>query len=460
MRISLFPTLAFLLFASACADTEAPNAKLAFMVTEDASLREGVKSYRVDRINRSGKATKVFAGSELPAELDMGRSGEYKFRASGLDASGNPLLRGETLIQEVSSLIGAQVPLMLARTDRLTQANSRLEIAPGPYPKAAILGSTALWVWTNQTADVITTDGYNVAYWTRVAPGSGDADFSKVECLTTPCTLKNLLIVGGFYALAITDTWALLIDEYYGTKEEVPLPTGLSGFSDVAGGTVFAGASASALLVGATRPSPMSAQTLLVDSSIGMSVLTQSVPRAGAAALFEADVGLVVVGGSATGVGVERVAPGGAAFTVLNYPADPVTGAALVRHDATRVLRIGGKNPDNTPAASVMLDVTCATPTCEAVPVPSLNLDIGGGQSFYDNETGDSILVGEDALGAAIVYRYSPASSSLTPITVPAGQQRIHATPIELPNRTVAMIGGTLPDNPTSSRSIISVVSF
>lgn len=459
MRISL-PTLTFLLLANACGDTKAPNGKLEFLVAEGTGLLEGVQSYRVDRINKSGKATKVFSGAELPAELDLGESGEYKFRANGLDSSGNVLVRGETFLQEVSALAGAQIPLMLARTDRMTQANGRLEIAPGAYPKAAILGSTALWIWTNLTADSITTDGYNIAYWQHVAPVSGDADFTEVECLIEPCNLKNLLIVGGFYALAIADTWAVLVDEYYGSKEELKLPTGLSAFSDVAGGTVFSGASASALLVGATRPSPASAHALLIDNSVGVSVLTQSIPRAGAAALFEADVGLVIAGGSATGVGVERVAPSGTAFTPLNYPADPVSGAVLIRHDATKVLRVGGKNPDGTLATSVLIDVTCTLPTCEAVPVPNLNLDIAVGRSFYDNETSESIVVGEDALGAAIVYRYSPASSSLVPIAVPAAQQRIHATPIELPNRTVALVGGTLPDNPTSSRSVISVVSF
>lgn len=452
--------LSFVAF-SACDDADTPSGKLEITGAEGASTLQGVDSFRVERISETGKKNELFTGAKLPTSVDLGTSGKYKFRATGLDANGNALVRGETLLQDVAPLAGASIPLVLFRTDRLTQAPGRLSIAPGTFPKVGLLGSTALWVWTNLTADYVTTDGYNVAYWQQVSPVTTDADYTKIECLVEPCSLQNLLIVGGFYAVGIADTWAMQIDEYSGSKKEIDVPAGLNDFSDVAGGTVFQGATASAVLVGATRASRPTPYALAFDKNVSPSVLTLSVPRAGAAALFEADVGLVVVGGSATGVGVERVAPGAQAFVALNYPADPVTGATLLRHDATHVLRVGGANPDGTPATTLLIDTTCSQPACEATPLSALNVSITAGRSFFDAESGDSILVGEDpATGTAVVYRYSPAIPSFTLIPVAEAQQRVHAAAIALPHRTVALVGGTLPSAPESSRSILSVVSF
>jgi hypothetical protein len=269
-------------------------------------------------------------------------------------------------------------------------------------------------------------------------------------------------MVGGYIAIAISSEWAIWVDEYHETSGKYGLPDGLGSFANVAGGRVMRGANGTAFLVGGTRVGEPTAYTLSFAATSDSSVSMLNTPRAGAATLFEDGVGLVVAGGSPTGTGVERIASGGIAFTSLNYPADPVTGATLVREDASHVLRVGGKNADESPAETVRLDVTCSTDNCAAEPVPELALAINAAQSYWDPESNDTIIVGEDDTGLTVMYRYSAASGvgALTPIAVPTDQARLHASAIELPNRKVVLVGGMDPSKPTSSRSILSVVSF
>lgn len=456
------PSIALL---CACSDPEVPNGEVYFVNSEGDALLQGVNTFRVDRVSTDGTAKKVSEGTSLPESIDMGKSGNYRFRLTGLDATGLPVLGGETLSQEVSSLLGVKIPMLLTRKDRTVLAPGMLNIAPGGTPQVGIFGGSALWVWSMKAAEQILTDGYSFAYWQQVTPALSDTDadlnLQKISCPTASCEWKNLMLVGGFYAIAIADGWASEIDTILGTQAAFTAPNTLSSFAEVSGGTVLPGANSGAVLVGATRLTSPTSAVLSVDQNLSPTVLRLSTARAGAAALFETSAGLVVAAGSSAGPGVERIGPGESAFAALNYPPDPVVGATLVMQDAAHVLRIGGRNPDGTAALTVQLDISCAQPQCTVIPVPTLNLDLVTARSFYDDVTADSIIVGEAATGETLLYRYVAASQTLSAITIPETQRRLHATAIELPVRQLALVGGMVPGSTEeSSRSVISLVSF
>ncbi|HMA96332.1 MAG TPA: hypothetical protein VKP30_26780, partial [Polyangiaceae bacterium] len=372
-----FLALSFLVLVAGCADPEVPSGKVYFLNSEGSALLQGVSTVLVDRVSPDGKTTKVFKGTSLPESIDMGKSGNYRFRLTGSDENGLPVLGGETFSQEVSGLLGVKIPMLLARRDRLVAAPERLNFAPGATPQVGIYGGSALWVWSMKAAEQIETDGYSFAYWQQVTPALSDSDadlkLQNIDCPTASCEWKNLIIVGGFYAIAIADGWASLIDTVLGTQDAFAAPATLSSFADVAGGTVLPAANSGAVLIGGTRLTSPTASVLSVDQNLSPTVISLSTPRAGAAALFEAGPGLVIAGGSSTGPGVERLGPGESTFTALAYPPDPVVGAALVMTDATHLLRVGGRNPDGTAAATAQLDLSCAPGLCALVPMPNLN---------------------------------------------------------------------------------------
>lgn len=462
MRQTTLLALPIFALISGCGDTNIPNGVIRFTGGDDSTTFDGVDHYTLERIDANSKTKKLFTKSELPETYDMGSSGAYVFRATAFDADGNALARGETLYQDVSTMGGLDIPIFLSRIDRTTVAESLLAITPGEHPKVARIGTSALWVWANPSSDHINTDGYNYAYWQQVDPQGSSVNFSVVNCPSTPCDWQTLVIAGGYIAIAISTEWAIWINEAAETNGKYSAPKGLGTFANVAGGRVLYGANGSAVLIGGAREGEPTAYGLSFDSSGDSSVIQLNTPRAGAATILEDGVDLVVVGGSATGPGVERVLNGTATFNPVNYPPDPVTGAALVREDATHVLRIGGKNADGTPADSVRIDVTCADTECALVPMPELALSINGAQSFFDAVSGDSIIVGEDETGLTVMYRYSAASGvgAITPIAIPEAQARLHATAVQLPNRKVVLVGGANVSKPTSSRSILSAVSF
>jgi hypothetical protein len=457
-RVTLLAISAVALL-SACSDATLPNGQLYFTTGPETSALDDLDHFTIERIDAKGKSKELYSDSSLPTTQDMGSSGTYRFRATGFDAAGNALARGETLSQDVATFLGGEAPIFLARTDRTSLADGSFVVPPGQYPKVGIVGSAALWLWADVAADRMTTDAYNFAFWQQVTPKTSSVDFTSFTCPQATCDWSTLVMVGGYYAITIGDDWAMLVDEYNGTAVDYSVPTALESFANIAGGRVLPGADYSAVVIGGARSGEPTAYAVGFDKTAHASILMLSTARAGAATLFEPAVGLVVVGGSSDGNGVERLEPNATAFATLNYPADAVTGAALVREDATHVLRVGGKNADGTPADTVRIDLACLD-QCATEVLADHAVAVNAAQSFYDPESDDSIIVGEDETGQAIVYRYYSANGAFSPIAVPENQGRVHATPIELPMRQVALIGGTKPGNPNSSRSVIAVVSF
>ncbi|HEY5960300.1 MAG TPA: hypothetical protein VIV60_27290, partial [Polyangiaceae bacterium] len=351
MRIFTLLSLPVLLVLGGCGESDVPSGRIYFTPgAEASSLKSVVTSYVVERIDMKGNSTKLFEGEALPTKIDMGTTGTYRFRATGNDEAGNPIARGESVAQDVHSLAGVEIPIFIARLDRTSIADNTFDLTPGEYPKVGLVGSSAIWLFT-QSGEDIATDGYNIAYWLQVTPGT-DVDLTKLTC-EGGCDLQTLAMVGGTIAFAIGNDATNWVDERAEIKGLLPLPDGLETFANVAGGRAFPGANYTSVVVGATRKGAPTSYTMaftIEDKAVVPVITRLSTARAEAAALFEINLGLVVAAGSTEGSGIERLAPNASEFEALHYPADPVVGAALIVDDFTHVIRAGGVNPDGSVA--------------------------------------------------------------------------------------------------------------
>jgi hypothetical protein len=457
---TLFGSSALLsaLFALSCSSSTYPNPVLTFNSGQESDTFNDVDHYVIERVDANSNTKELLNTKKLPKTFDMGNTGTYAFVGTAYDSDGKVVAVGRTLMAAPGEILGAEVPMFFARTDRATRPNGSFANALKQNPVAAIYSYNYVWFFDDSSGNNIKTDAYSVAVWEQYSPPT---QYSSIACAHVPCALKNVIVMGGVYVLVIGSDWALFIDTVQSLGVEFKLPTELTAWSDITGGRVLPGGDSSALFVGGTRPTNPT-KAILGFSKVGnYSYLSTNTARAGAALLYEQDFGIVLVGGSSDGAGVERMAFGSSgladSFSDVPYPADPVVGAALVMEDKTHLLRVGGKNTDGSKAPTVRIDMGC-TQNCAYEPVPALDVELYNAQSYYDVVTGETLVAGENTTGLTEVYRY--VSSGFVAIDFPDAQKRINALALELPNHQLAVIGGTDPQDSTASRTALSVVAF
>jgi hypothetical protein len=440
-------------FVLACSSTKYPNAILTFTQGQEDDTFDDVEEFEIRRVYEK-KSEKVLRAKKLPESVDLGKSGLYQYVGTGYDAEGNRIVEGRTLYASPGDLMGSEVPMFFARTDRSTRPNGAFAVAPKQNPLAAVFGDNHVWLFDDSSEDAMKTDVYSISYWEESTPPEA---YETIACTKVPCNLRNLLVVGSVNAVAIAEDWALLISgsDQWAVKYE--RPEELGAWTDVTRGRVLPGGSSSAVLFGPTRFTDPTDKILALDGYGRPTVLSLKTKRAGAALAFEEAVGMVLVGGSAEGAGVEQMAPKDDEFVELPYPADPVVGAALVVEDEAHLLRMGGLTAEGIAAPTVRINLEC-TENCAYEPVSDLNVELRAAQSYLDPITGHTLVVGENADGVTQVYRYS--DGQMTAIEIPSEQQRVHALALELPNHQLGLIGGTKPGDEEQSRSTISVIAF
>jgi hypothetical protein len=459
-RSLLFPIFfgSVVSLTAGCSSSTYPNPILTFNSGQETDTFSDVERFEVKRVNAKGDEKRLLSDDSLPETLDLGNSGTYQFVGTGYDTEDNAVAVGRTLTASPGELLGSEVPMFFARTDRATRPLGSFESTPKQNPVAAILSGRYIWHLDDSSDETVTTDSYNVAYWEHVTPPEQYLEYS---CPEVPCHLKNLVVIGGYLTLSIADEWALSVDTYYARASEYAPPSGISSWSEIAGGRTLPGGNDSMILVGPTRLKDPTDAIISFgvdsDGAITMDPFSLATKRAGAAMLFEEGFGLVVAGGSGEGAGVERIESNGDQFVEVPYPADSTVGATLVIEDETHVLRVGGLTTDGQPAPTVRIDVAC-TKDCAYEPVTELDLALRNAQSFYDPTTTHTLVVGENEDGLTEVYRYG--TSGFTPIVFPKSQKRIRALPLELPNQQLAIVGGTDPEDDTASRQDVSVIAF
>ena len=259
--------------------------------------------------------------------------------------------------------------------------------------------------------------------------------------------------------LLLASTGASLLD-YTSSEASTPsLPVGLSSFADAAGGRIIpatGGPTGSRVfVVGATRLGAPSRAVLEVDSDGTLAGYALLTPRQGAAATWVETVGLVVAGGSMEGSGVEVLAPTATSFAPTAYGPDQVQGAAAITDANGGLVLVGGRAADGTSAPTRHLALNCVAPACVPTPIASATLpDVVENIVGYRRPDGTFLVVG-DALagtgcgasfpnGCTLSYTVAlgVAGGAGSATLVPFREARKGATAIDVPNGTVAVLGG------------------
>ena len=178
------------------------------------------------------------------------------------------------------------------------------------------------------------------------------------------------------------------------------MPTGITSWTDVTGGAVLSDGNGRAFVVGATRSG--GATTAVLDVEVdadGDVVLTDfplNVARAGAAAAYIADVGLVVAGGSSSLAGVEVLSPTATAFAPQgNSP--PIRWPAPRRSPTESrggVGLVGGVQTGGAIGPRVQVALSTCTMGCMAAAIAALAVPGGAGERVGLPDWRDLLAVG------------------------------------------------------------------
>lgn len=350
----------------------------------------------------------------------------------GRSLAGETVLAGRSLVVTTRGLEGQTLPIFVQRLGAWARPPKGLDAAHAGGC-AAVLGERYLF----------TTGGS-----AEGADGATDAQAGDSYDLLTlgPAVTDRLphlaktLVARGDVMLVVGDDGATLLDLTLGESNELALPDGLESWADVAGGRAIDSDDGRTFLVGPTRAGSPTHAVLEVGTDFALSHHQTTAPRAGAAAAWVPGVGLVVVGGSDAGAGVELLSDDATLFSPLPFDPDPVAGAAAVLVDAVSLALVGGVEPGGAGAPTRILSPACVSACAvaeldgSAPPVP-LARAVG-----YRIAPGHALVFGNDGSAdrAFDVTIAGPGAISELPLRVP----RSGATLLPTPNGALSLLGG------------------
>lgn len=387
----------------------------------------------VEKVRESGEREVLVDGPAPVSSFSLGRGGVGSFEVTGFDADDIARVRARSLPVSPAGFAARSLPLFVSRTSSFARPPGELETDQGERPPAAIAAGRYLLLAGGAAGERAALEGYDLGGWRFES-------FSSLDCPAPPCRIRSLAIVAGSLGLAVGDDWAVWLDLDAGTAGSLTKPEGLGSWADVAGGRTVVAPSGEAYLVGATREGTATSAVVRIDGEGALSLLSLAASRSGAAATWVPGRGLLVVGGGDdVAAGAELMADGAKAFTALAYPPDETRGAALVALDASRALRVGGKDAQQTAAPTVELNLACGAgcqPTATGSPV-ALDRALGfelGGERF--------LIVGDDAAGNMGAVRLEKDGLEPRELRDP----RRAASALLLPTGHVALAGGRRAD--------------
>jgi hypothetical protein len=415
---------------------------------------------RVDAVTPSGTGTALttstIADVSLPTStIDLGSQSETTgtiLTVTGLagdDAGDVRVLFGASLPMYLGNLNGYNLNIFIQRTGELARMSSTGMSDARTAPTLGVIEGRYVFVGGGNEGDVSTQL----------------FDFLSYTWMTSPPALPIVprsIVFDDMVAWVFDDSGAAYYD-FSGqvASTTITFPAGGSS-SDVAGGATVADGSSSGVyyVVGPTRTSVPTNLVLKVDTSTttqsgypygNPSWLTASTPRVGAATVWAAGYGLVLIGGNTTtdGAGVEIFAEGATVGSPRAFPSDATTGAGADALDATHVLVVGGIDGDGMTDAGVrVIDLSCGencAPTSCLASLPSALV----ATQVFDIDGSNATAVGDDASGTTHVFRItSPdAWTTCSATEVPTKVSHTRARAILSPPSTVApgsfvLVGG------------------
>lgn len=408
------------------------NVEVVTGLETDAMTRDPAVT-RVVVTGTTPEGTVITAEAPPGGDLDFGEvEGDlaYTFETTGYDGQGNAVLRGRSLGGIVlSSISSGTFPLFVERLGGWSRGPGGIARGHANAP-AVPIGERYLFMTGGDLAkDKVESEEYDLFWW----DGAKGATFP----FAAETLVSNVSSVLAFGSDAV---W--LDANGFATPT---LPSGLSSFTELSGGSAVAAPDGRVFVVGGTRADKATDAVLEIASDQTATVRRLVFPRAGAAAAWLPDVGLVVVGGSPDKAGVEVLPADGTAFAVRDFPPDATIGAAASANTLGTVLLAGGKVGD-LGAKTRTLDPRC-TSDCS---VKELDLAtpaaVLGRASMFALAKGRAVLVGEEADAAGqtrtFVIDYLEAGVTEMPLREP----RRGATAVPAPNGTLAVMGGVHPD--------------
>jgi hypothetical protein len=457
-----------------CTSDAVPPPDVALSVGQESTAwvdAPQAKSIEVDLVPSGGgapaKLTEV--GAPTPAVVDITKPSALivpipeehftgsviaSFEAKGLDAAGNAVLHGKSIYYSMTSIYAVRIPIFVGRAQTWARPVSRLAsehlrpLVTTLYELLIAAGGDPI-----PGKDPAVPDFFDTAVWQTVGsqPPLPRAPKSMASIGTKLVMIDN---AGG--------SWVNLSDD---TTGKLPDPNPSLDFSQVAGGDTFEQPGLR-FIIGGTRLEGAPTDKVLVlndqPDKVSGSVLTLSTPRLGATAGFMGTT-LVVVGGSATGAGVEILPKDATSFMPLAYPPDATAGLGFAPLDDKTALLVGGQDPMGTaPSPLRTIDVTC-TATCAATEVgmPPMPLNrtkvfvLGPSQILFAGEADDGMNSGVNH-----VFSIDPSQTPpFTPMEIgfKDGRSRAKATPARMPNGQVALVGGYLLDGMQSPATSLEI---
>lgn len=399
--------------AVACAGKPEGTLSLTTGEETDAFSRAPAPTSLVVEALALDRSKKELARVALPADDvslgDLPRSDVGAIAVTALDATNEPVLRGESLYVQWGALENTTFEVFVQRTGELAR------VPRGPAALDVTIATVAVGRY------VLATNGTTTFLY----------DLLNLRTLDGPPTFPRPA-----KSLATFDTTALLVDEAGATafdlqtrrQGSVDAPAGAT-FAEIAGGATIGAPDGTQYIVGATRASGGATPRVLRLAPDGkLTAIALASPREGACAAWVEGRGLVVVGGSATAPGAEVIAPGAAQGASLAFPPDAVRGCGATALDGSHVLVAG--------ADARVLDVACAADCKPAVWPGALGLVRAQAFTLAPDA---ALVVGDDAGGASKVFRASAAGLREVPLRTPRRGARLVPIP---QNGFATIVGG------------------
>ena len=411
--------------STSCKDT--PSATIAITTGEELdafSRAPAPTTLIVENIGLDGKVTEL-SRTSLPAdEISLGdksRTEVGAFRITAIDATGKPLLKGESLFVQFGALEAASLEVFVQRTGEL----ARFPRAPAQLEAPRVGLTVARYVFA---ATGTSTFLYDLLLLRPSAP---------LPALPRPA---KSLATFGTAAIIIDEQGATTVDLSSGSASDLSAPAG-GTFAEIAGGNTTEATDGSLYVVGGTRTVGGPTTRVFAISpqgGVGFAALASS--REGACATWVEGRGLFVYGGAgATEPGGELLAPGVTLGTKLPLPPDPVKGCGATALDGSHVLVVGGVGSAadvNGAAQARVIDLACATACTPAPWQGTLPLVRAEALTLAADA---ALVVGDDPAGASHVFRLTPGGPKELPLRVPRRGARLIALPVK---GTAAIVGG------------------
>jgi hypothetical protein len=424
--------------ASGCsADTPTLHLDVTVGLEKDAFSQDPkVVSVKVRGLDPVSDVEVVSATTAPGGALDFGEvdsDAQLSFVVTGADAQGTTVMRGRSLGAIPVSAVTGDIPLFAQRVNQWARPPGGLPqthtggVASVAAERYLVLGGGVI----NQGDKTDEVEAYDLFAFGGLALGGIKSQ-------------PETMVPRGSSVLFASHKSAESVDFGSGEGVAISPPEGLSSYALIAGGQPIDATDGRTFVVGGTRPTEPTKSVLIAAADGTLSAINLNEARAGAAAVWIEGVGLVVVGGSATGAGVEVLGLKSTSFAKLAFPPDATVGAGAVLDGASAVVLVGG-TLDGAPAPIRRLDPTCVD-ACAAKVVTGSDPSVALTSVHAYTLGGGRIL----AVGEAITSPPQTHSFLLqlgtSATELPLREPRSGAAVIPAPNGTLALVGGTLLD--------------